>query len=112
MNYLLEKILLWFHWKNENAFSPNIINAYHEDLIHQIKSQKGILFLHFLSFHGLGYSTEPQLRKDVIYADYWLKKAIHKINQLNPNAHIIVFSDHGERTAKGFDRKDAILYVR
>lgn len=112
VNYYVQKIFQKFFSEAEKPVQTEYMNAYHWNLLRQMSTKANIQVFHFLTFHGWGYAQQRNLSSEVAYADFWLKKSIERINQINPNAHVIVFSDHGERFTKGFDRKKALLYYK
>lgn len=112
VNLIINKIFKRLFPNPENLLNDTYITAYHQQLIERMKRNPKIGFYHFLTFHGFGYSSKRELVKEIYWADSWLKKSIETIEKVNSNAHIIIFSDHGERFTKGYDRNKSILYFK
>lgn len=112
VNLILDKIFKSLFPNPESILNVDYAEKYHQNLIRNMKVNPKIGFYHFLTFHGLGYLSNRDLIKDLIWADSWLKKSIETIEKVNPKAHIVVFSDHGERNVKGYDRNKSILYYK
>ncbi|MEY2793511.1 MAG: hypothetical protein RJA76_1503 [Bacteroidota bacterium] len=112
VNYYLKKLYKKIYSYPEKNSQKEYIENFHQELISKISLGPKIQFFHFITFHGLGYEGDRNFIKDIQYADFWLVKAIEKIEKINPRAHVIIFSDHGERFIKGFDRKKSILFFK
>ncbi len=112
VNPLIQLIFKRYLDNPESVLDLNYINGYHFNLINHLNATTKIQFIHFLTFHGFGYFGQKDLYKDVKYANMLLYKSLSKIQKLNPNAHVIIFSDHGERFVKGYDRTKSILFYK
>ena len=92
--------------------SPSYFAHYHQQLFQQVHSGKQHLeFLHFLSFHHVT-NHDTVYQHQINEADLYAKKMIQRLEEKDPQAHVIVFSDHGERSQKELDPLKNIFYLK
>lgn len=112
LNRLIDKSVQSLFPPENVMGSPSYFAHFHHQLIEQIHAGKQHLeFLHFISFHHV-MSQDTVYQHQIDEADFYAKKMIQRLEEKDPQAHVIVFSDHGERNQKELDPLKNILYIK